>query len=37
MSIEDFIKEAHYKPNDYMAYHVGRELAELHPEKAVVQ
>jgi DNA replication protein DnaC len=37
MGIEDFIKEAHYKPNDYMAYHVGRELAELHPEKAVIQ
>ena len=37
MVIEDFIKEALYKPNDYIAYHVGRELAELHPHKAVIQ
>jgi hypothetical protein len=37
MSIENFIREAHYNPNDYVAYHVGRELAELHPEKAVIQ
>jgi AAA+ superfamily predicted ATPase len=36
MSVENFIKEAHYKPNDYIPYHVGRELAELHPEKAVI-
>lgn len=36
MSIENFIKEALYKPNDYTAYHVGRKLAELHPEKTVV-
>lgn len=37
MGIENFIEEALYKPNDYIAYHVGRELAELHPEKAVIQ
>ncbi|HEY0765497.1 MAG TPA: AAA family ATPase [Pyrinomonadaceae bacterium] len=37
MGIEDFITDAHYKPNDYIAYHVGRELAELHPGKAVIQ
>lgn len=37
MGIEDFIKEAHYKPNDYIEYHVGRELAELYPEKFVIQ
>ena len=37
MGIEDFIKEALYKPNDYIEYHVGRELAELHPEKSVIQ
>jgi DNA replication protein DnaC len=37
MGIENFIKEAHYKPNDYIGYHVGRELAELHPGKAVIQ
>ena len=36
MGIENFIKDALYKPNDYTAYHVGRKLAELHPEKAVV-
>ena len=37
MGIENFIQEALYKPNDYIAYHVGRELAELHPDKAVIQ
>jgi hypothetical protein len=37
MGIEDFIKDALHKPNDYIAYHVGRELAELHPEKAIVE
>ena len=37
MGIENFIEEALYKPNDFIAYHVGRELAELHPEKAVIQ
>ena len=37
MGIEDFIREAHYKPDDYMAYHVGRELAELHPGKAIIE
>ena len=37
MGIENFIQEAHYKPNDYIKYHVGRELAELHPKKAVIQ
>ena len=37
MGIEDFIRDALYKPNDYVAYHVGRELAELHPDKAVVE
>src|SRR5258707_15034958 len=36
MGIEDFIRDALYKPNDYIAYHVGRELAELHPGKAIV-
>jgi ATPase family associated with various cellular activities (AAA) len=37
MGIEDFIREAHYKPDDYIAYHVGRELAELHPGKAIIE
>jgi len=36
MSIENFIKEALHKPNDYTAYHVGRKLAELNPEKKIV-
>jgi AAA+ superfamily predicted ATPase len=37
MGIENFIKDALHKPNDYIAYHVGRELAELHPGKAVLE
>jgi len=37
MGIENFITDALYKPDDYIAYHVGRELAELHPGKAVIQ
>ena len=37
MGIENFIKDALYEPNDYVAYHVGRELAELHPGKAIVE
>src|SRR6185503_4150837 len=37
MGIEDFIKDALHKPNDYIAYHVGRELAELHPGKAIIE
>ncbi|HUS10447.1 MAG TPA: ATP-binding protein [Pyrinomonadaceae bacterium] len=37
MGIEDFIKDAFYKPNDYIAYHVGRELAELYSEKAILE
>ena len=34
--MENFIRDALYKPNDYTAYYVGRKLAELHPEKTVV-
>lgn len=37
MGIENFIADALYKPNDYIAYHVARELAELHPEKAIIE
>jgi AAA+ superfamily predicted ATPase len=37
MGIEDFIKDALHKPNDYIAYHVGRQLAELHPERAILE
>ncbi len=37
MSIENFIRDALYKPNDYISYHVGRELAELHPGKTILE
>src|SRR5215831_6455023 len=37
MGMEDFIKDALEKPNDYIAYHIGRELAELHPGKAIIE
>ena len=37
MGIENFIKDALHKPNDYVAYHVGRQLAELHPGKAILE
>src|SRR5713226_7073559 len=37
MGIENFIKDALHKPNDYVAYHVGRELAELHPGRAILE
>jgi AAA+ superfamily predicted ATPase len=37
MSIENFIRDALYKPNDYIAYHVGRELMELHPGKTILE
>lgn len=36
MGIENFIRDALYKPNDYTAYYVGRKLAELHPAKSVI-
>jgi len=29
MRIENFITDALDKPNDYIAYHIGRELAKL--------
>lgn len=37
MDIENFIRDALYKPNDYIAYHVGRELAELYPGKTILE
>ena len=37
MTIENFIRDALYKPNDYISYHVGRELAELHPGKTILE
>lgn len=37
MGIENFIRDALHKPNDYIAYHVGRELVELHPDKTILE
>jgi len=37
MGIENFIRDALHEPNDYIAYHVGRELAELHPGKTIIE
>lgn len=37
MGMENFIREALHQPHDYVAYHVGRELAELHPGKTILE
>ena len=37
MGIENFIRDALHKPHDYIAYYVGRELAELHPGKTILE
>lgn len=37
MGIENFIKDALHQPNDYVAYHIGRELAQLHPKKEIIE
>lgn len=37
MTIENFIRDALHKPDDYISYHVGRELAELHPGKTILE
>ena len=37
MGIENFIKDALYHSHDYIAYHIGRELAELHSAKAIIE
>lgn len=37
MGRENFIRDALNQPNDYVAYHVGRALAELHPDKAILE
>lgn len=37
MGMENFIRDALHQPQDYLAYHVSRKLAELHPEKTVVE
>ena len=37
MTIKNFIQDALYQPNDYVAYHVSRELSELHPGKTILE
>jgi hypothetical protein len=37
MDIENFISTALVLPNDYVAYYVSRELAELYPDKAIIE
>ena len=37
MGIENFIRDALHQPYDYVAYHVARELAELHPQKTILE
>ena len=35
--MENCIRDALHQPRDYTAYHVARELAELHPEKTILE
>jgi AAA+ superfamily predicted ATPase len=37
MVLEHFIRDALLKPNDVIGYHVGRELAELYPDKTILE
>jgi AAA+ superfamily predicted ATPase len=37
MGTENFIRDALRQPNDLIAYHVGRELAEIYPNKTIVE
>lgn len=37
MGIENFIRDALQQPHDLIAYHVGRGLAELYPEKTIIE
>jgi AAA+ superfamily predicted ATPase len=37
MGTENFIRDALLLPNDVIAYHVGRELAEMYPQKSIVE
>ena len=37
MGIENFIRDALHQPHDYISYHVARDLAELHPEKTILE
>ena len=36
MTLENFIRRALHQPQDFVGYHVSRELAELHPEKSIL-
>ncbi len=37
MVMENFIREALHQPHDYIGYHVARELAEMHPQKTILE
>src|SRR5215472_14275434 len=37
MNLENFISEALCHPTDYVSYYVSRRLAELFPEKAIIE
>jgi len=37
MGKEDFIRDALNQPTDVIGYHVGRELAKLYPDKAILE
>ena len=37
MGIENFIRDALSQPYDLISYHVGRDLAELHPNKKILE
>jgi hypothetical protein len=37
MDRKDFIERALHQPDDFIAYHVARELAELYREKTIVE
>ena len=37
MDLKDFISKALYNPSDYIAYYVSRKLAELYPEKTIIE
>jgi pimeloyl-ACP methyl ester carboxylesterase len=36
MGIENFISDALCHPSDYISYYVSRKLAELHPDKSII-
>lgn len=37
MGIENLIRDALHQPHDYIGYYVARELAELHPDKTILE